>query len=57
MPQQATNPLIEVNIRLPEEDLREYRLLALEVEKSLSVYVRDVLRAYAAKRRRQGLHP
>jgi hypothetical protein len=36
-----------VNIRLSQEDLLEYRLMALEAGKSLSVYIRDILRSYA----------
>jgi hypothetical protein len=57
---QPTNTLVTVNVRFAAEDLREYRLMALEAGKSLSAYVRDVLRAYAAerkRRRRQGLSP
>ena len=50
-----------VNVHLPAEDLLEYRLMALEAGKSLSVYIRDVLRTYAAKqkrrRKREGRNP
>jgi predicted DNA binding CopG/RHH family protein len=36
-----------VNIRLSQEDLLEYRLMALAEGKSLSSFIRDILRSYA----------
>ena len=59
MPRPTDTP-VTVNVRFPAEDLLEYRLMALEAGKSLSAYVRDILRTYAAQRkrhRRQGLSP
>ncbi len=45
--------VVMVNIRLFRDDLLEYRRLALQEGKSLSVYIRDILRSYA-KHKRQG---
>ena len=39
--------LVPVNIRLPEEDLQEYREMALEEGKSLSTWIRDILHMFA----------
>jgi hypothetical protein len=50
---QPTNTPVPVSVRLPAEDLLEYRLMALEAGKSLSAYIREILRAYAARRKRR----
>ena len=44
---------VEVNVRFIAEDLLEYRQLALQERKSLSTYIRDILRAYAAHKRQR----
>jgi len=42
---------VVTNIRLPEEDLLEYRLLALQESKSFPAFVRDTMRAFAMAQR------
>jgi hypothetical protein len=49
--------LIVTNIRLPKEELLEYRSAALDSGKSLSAYVRDVMRAYASTYKKRGREP
>jgi len=39
--------LIVTNIRLPKEDLQEYRLIALQEGKSFSAYLRKVIAEFA----------
>jgi hypothetical protein len=39
--------VVMVNIRLSQEELLEYRLMALAEGKSLSSFIRDILRSYA----------
>ncbi len=47
--------LIVTNVRFPKDDLLEYRLMALEEGKSLSSWIRSMLRAYYAARRAKTL--
>jgi predicted DNA binding CopG/RHH family protein len=44
---------VMVNIRLFSEDLLEYRLMALEEGKSLSTYIRDIIRMYADSKKQR----
>jgi hypothetical protein len=43
--------VVMVNIRLFREDLLAYRLMALQEGKSLSAFIRDILRSYAKHHR------
>jgi len=46
--------LVVTNIRLPKEDLLEYRDLALQEGKSFPAWVRELMRQFAkAKKRRE----
>jgi predicted DNA binding CopG/RHH family protein len=42
-----------VNIRLSQEELLEYRLMALEEGKSFSAFIREILRSYAKHHKRR----
>ena len=44
---------VMVNIRLFEEDLLEYRLMAQQEGKSFTAFTRDILRSYAKQQKRR----
>jgi hypothetical protein len=48
-----TTPLIQVPVRLTQEELLEYRSTAIEEGKSLSAFLRDLMQAYLRQRQRR----